>query len=175
MSKIRSLHILESVKIESPCYESWDNMLGDSKQRHCDKCMHSVTNLSSLTQEEALRVLENQGEQRLCVRYQIKTDGNIKFKSRNFILQQAWSYASIIVTTLLAMFGVSSHGLAQELGSPVQTAEVQEQVLLGEIAPSPTPAPTPKAESETIKMGKMVIVEKKTTKTPRSCQTKMDR
>jgi hypothetical protein len=80
-----------------------------------------------------------------------------------------------MLTTLLAMFGATSQCLAQEIGGPVQPAEIQENVLMGEVAPSPTPAPTATVERETIKMGKIAIVEKKTTKTPRSCQTKLDR
>jgi hypothetical protein len=68
------------VHIASPCPESWDDMFGDEKVRHCEKCHLSVFNLSEMTEDEADKVLSRFGSDRLCIRYYQRADGNVMFK-----------------------------------------------------------------------------------------------
>ena len=64
----RPYHLLRQVSVESPCTENWNKMDGDEKSRHCNKCSHSVVNLSALTANEAASVIDS-AQGRLCVRY----------------------------------------------------------------------------------------------------------
>jgi hypothetical protein len=44
---------LSSLKILEPCQERWEEMSGDDTRRYCERCEHSVTDLSTLTEKEA--------------------------------------------------------------------------------------------------------------------------
>lgn len=71
-----SLPLLDNLRIAGPCSQNWDEMAGDDRVRFCRGCSKNVYNLSSLTREEAERlVFEKEG--RLCVRFYRRSDGTI--------------------------------------------------------------------------------------------------
>jgi hypothetical protein len=71
-----SLPLLDNLRIASPCAQDWDEMAGDDRIRFCRRCQKNVYNLSSLTREEAERlVFEKEG--RMCVRFYRRSDGTI--------------------------------------------------------------------------------------------------
>jgi hypothetical protein len=62
------MKFLRQIRVEKPCHESWDKMGSDEKSRFCDKCQHSVNDLTAMTPEEAAaKVAETHG--RMCVRF----------------------------------------------------------------------------------------------------------
>ena len=63
----RSLPLLESAEIESPCQQDWRRMHGDRVRRYCDSCQLHVHNLTAMTGAEAERLLEDSGG-RVCIR-----------------------------------------------------------------------------------------------------------
>ena len=64
-SQLRSLDRLEIV---SPCTADWDVMIGNEQVRFCSHCNLDVTDLSTMTRSQAMRlVARSQG--RVCVRY----------------------------------------------------------------------------------------------------------
>lgn len=67
---------LDQVRIASPCPMSWSDMKGDERVRYCEKCELNVFNLSSMTRDEAV-ALVNDREGRLCVSYYQRRDGTI--------------------------------------------------------------------------------------------------
>lgn len=68
---IRSLN---RIKINSPCQADWNSMIGNDQVRFCEHCNLQVNDLSTMTRQEALRlVARSQG--RLCVRYIQRPDG----------------------------------------------------------------------------------------------------
>jgi hypothetical protein len=70
------LNILNSLQIASPCPASWEAMKGDDRVRFCDSCSKHVYNVSDLTADEALRVIqENEGTP--CMRLHKRRDGTI--------------------------------------------------------------------------------------------------
>jgi hypothetical protein len=71
-----SLHILDQVKIASPCNASWDAMSGDDRARFCGQCNKHVYNFAAMTtaQIEAL-IIEKEGQ--LCGRLYRRADGAI--------------------------------------------------------------------------------------------------
>ena len=62
--------------IASPCPASWDEMKGDERVRFCDECELNVYNLSDMSEEEALKLVEER-EGRLCVRFYQRKDGTV--------------------------------------------------------------------------------------------------
>ena len=51
----------DSVKVTSPCTESWDQMQGTDKMRFCSHCTKHVNNLSKMTRKEAMKMVEDKG------------------------------------------------------------------------------------------------------------------
>ena len=51
--------VLSNVQIASPCSASWENMAGDDQARFCVHCKLHVYNLSSMSKEEAERLLNS--------------------------------------------------------------------------------------------------------------------
>ena len=47
------LPLLDNLRVASPCPQSWDEMDGDERVRHCWRCDQDVYNLSELTREQA--------------------------------------------------------------------------------------------------------------------------
>lgn len=69
-------HSLDQISIPKPCNADWESMVGNDQIRFCEHCQAQVTNISSMTREEALRIVaESQG--RLCVRYIRRPDGHV--------------------------------------------------------------------------------------------------
>ena len=54
-------------------------MEGTDRQRFCEKCQHTVHDLSSLTRKEAARLVESARGQRLCGRISKNSQGDILF------------------------------------------------------------------------------------------------
>jgi len=62
--------------IPAPCDADWDSMIGNDQVRFCEHCKLHVTNLSSLTRQDAIRlVARSQG--RLCVRFVQRPNGRV--------------------------------------------------------------------------------------------------
>lgn len=76
IQKNRTLPMLESIRIATPCSARWEEMKGDDRSRHCSHCDKHVFNLSAMTREEAeLTMLEKTGE--VCVRLFRRDDGTV--------------------------------------------------------------------------------------------------
>jgi hypothetical protein len=67
------------VDFPKPCDEPWDAMTPRGCNRHCASCDKIIHDLSALTLEEAERLLD--GEDEVCVRAQIASDGTIALRS----------------------------------------------------------------------------------------------
>src|SRR4051812_21274150 len=67
---------LNDLHIAKPCLESWDEMEGDDRVRHCRGCGQNVYNLSALSHSEALKLLRA-SEGVPCVRLYRRSDGSV--------------------------------------------------------------------------------------------------
>ena len=72
----RSAPLLDSLKIASPCNESWDAMVGDARTRFCPKCEKNVHNLSEMARAEAEAFLQSVAGP-VCVRMYKRFDGTV--------------------------------------------------------------------------------------------------
>src|SRR5262245_55297980 len=62
------IRLLDRITVPKPCDADWDSMIGNDQVRFCEHCNLHVTDLSSMTRHEAMRlVARSQG--RLCVRF----------------------------------------------------------------------------------------------------------
>ncbi|MFN0141141.1 MAG: ankyrin repeat domain-containing protein [Pyrinomonadaceae bacterium] len=59
---------IDSVKVGSPCGESWEKMAGSDRVRFCSHCSKHVNDLSTMTRKEAARFVRRSGGD-ICIRY----------------------------------------------------------------------------------------------------------
>ena len=98
------------IPIPNPCDAAWDEMHDRGHHRFCDHCTTDVHDLSSLTQDEAMALLEARKDEHLCVRY-AHHEGEVFFKdstspvwrlSRQLEGAKALLAAAALVVPLLA-------------------------------------------------------------------------
>lgn len=70
----RSLPMLPNVYVASPCNVPWESMTGDERVRHCSSCDRNVYDLSSMSTEDAKKVLECDD---VCAQFYRRSDGTI--------------------------------------------------------------------------------------------------
>jgi len=70
------LRSLDQITIPKPCDADWDSMTGNEQVRFCEHCNLQVTDLSSMTRQQAMRLVE-QSQGRLCVRFTQRPDGRL--------------------------------------------------------------------------------------------------
>lgn len=171
MRKRKSLSILKSFEVKTPCHEQWDAMHGDNRSRHCEKCNHSVFNLSEMTSAQAARIVQGSADRPLCVRYSLNSKGEIDHRSRFAILNSGWRTVSLLLATACALLGFSTAASAEcrdhsagetscesreatvgkmarveEQQTPVPTL-TDKPMIMGEIAPAiDTPDPSTEAD-----------------------------
>jgi hypothetical protein len=136
---------LDVVDVASPCPANWDDMHGDDRVRHCDQCQLNVYDLSSMTRDDALRLV-NEREGRLCVRFLRRADrtvltrdcpvGVAAWRKR---IARMWAGAAAIfgAMTLSTLFGRAA--IAKEPVDPKPVIDPKELVeIRGDICLTPT-------------------------------------
>src|SRR5687767_1349529 len=81
------------------CPAKWSHMQGDDRVRHCTKCSQKVYNISQMSREEAVQLLEENGE-RICVRFFQKSDGTILTRPCRGVQQKTHSWKLATYTAL---------------------------------------------------------------------------
>ncbi len=145
MKKPLSLQILDSIDVKTPCHEDWEKMTGDSRSRFCERCQHSVNNLSEMTRKEAGKLIEQNQGKRVCVRFSRNQFGAIQFKAAASRRIPIWKSATVLAASLLGFFGVHLPIHAEETVQGDVSLPFDERVELGEMVamPSATPTATP--------------------------------
>jgi hypothetical protein len=72
----RSLPLLDSLRIASPCNASWDDMIGDDRVRFCGQCAKNVYNLSAMSRDDAEALIQAK-EANFCARMFKRADGTV--------------------------------------------------------------------------------------------------
>ncbi len=70
------LTVLNNLRIASPCPAMWEAMLGDDRVRFCDSCSKHVYNVSDLTADEAVALIQK-SDGYSCVRLYRRKDGTV--------------------------------------------------------------------------------------------------
>ena len=89
----QSVRSFDRMFIAAPCDADWDSMIGNNRVRFCKHCNLHVTNLSGITQPEALRLVA-QSEGRLCLRFERRDDGSVITRETSRPLHQISRRAS---------------------------------------------------------------------------------
>ncbi len=163
MKKKETLKIIDSIRIENPCTESWDGMTGSSKRRHCDSCNHSVEFISEMTKVEAAKLIEKNGEKRLCVRYKVTPLGEVIFKPESSLVSNIWQRASLIVATFMTLVGLTSSLSAECKGDSKADSSQDEQTILGRM-PARVATPTSRDEPHVLMGGVTSAYQQETPK-----------
>ena len=72
---------LDDLKIAAPCHEDWNEMSGDERVRRCAACKLDVFNISEMTEEDAVDLIESRAGQRTCVKLFRRADGTVITKN----------------------------------------------------------------------------------------------
>lgn len=75
----KSVRSFDRITIPAPCDADWDAMIGNDQVRFCEHCNLHLTDLSSMTRPEAMRLVAR-SRGRLCVRYIQRANGDILTK-----------------------------------------------------------------------------------------------
>jgi hypothetical protein len=68
--------LLSNIRVASPCSARWADMSGDERARLCAQCQKHVYNLSDLTAQQAVALIQSK-EGRLCARFYRRADGTV--------------------------------------------------------------------------------------------------
>lgn len=127
----RKVPYLDTLKIASPCHESWDAMVGDERTRFCAKCRKDVHNISAMTRVEAEQFLESVAGA-ACVRMYQRVDGTVLTADCPVGMKK-----KRVRRLFLATIG---GGLAVAAGA-LAVWRIEESMVMGEIAAPPTHMP----------------------------------
>lgn len=124
---------LNRIEVASPCHESWDEMNGDQRERHCDRCEQTVYDLSGLAKTEAEDLVRRtQTGEQVCVRFRRRADGTVltaDCPSQVRKTRSRWTQVRSVAAGLFALAGGLAAGCTESdaavttMGTPrVQTS-----------------------------------------------------
>ncbi len=96
----RKRDALSDLRTAFNCPAKWSDMRGDVRIRNCSKCSQKVYNISEMTREEAVALLEENGAH-ICARFYQKADGTILTRPcRGFIRRKTYGLKMAGLTAL---------------------------------------------------------------------------
>jgi len=107
---------LDDIQIAKPCDQSWDDMEGDDRSRHCRACKLDVLNIAGMGREEAADLIESRFEEGACVRLFRRPDGTILTQDCPVGVDGARSRRNMILVNSVAAFAVLATLTAALLG-----------------------------------------------------------
>lgn len=136
--------------IQKPCPKNWDAMQGDEKRRYCEHCQLHVHNLSEMSTQEQVALMESPGE-RKCITYTAPTNAKPVDAGTWLTLQTATGWRKPIAALLAAAFSIFAAGCQTQrtTGAPLPPTKDTKPVLgkmqvkadHSETGPSPTTHP----------------------------------
>lgn len=150
----RSLPLLESLKVASPCKADWNAMVGDDKVRFCSGCEKNVYDLSGMTREEAETFVREREGGGACIRLHKRRDGTVLTSdcpvgAKNARLRRVGAAALGVSLAggAVAMFGVTT--TMGDMGPVTETVSTidEGEMVMGLMVAHEPPAPQ-KAEPE---------------------------
>jgi ankyrin repeat protein len=107
---------LDRLTIPKPCDADWDSMIGNDQVRFCGHCNLHVTNLSTMTRQDAMRLVAR-SRGRLCVRYIQRPGGGVLTKTPEKLYRIGRRVSRIAAGAFTATLSLSS-AAAQTSSSP---------------------------------------------------------
>jgi hypothetical protein len=135
----KSLVVLPSIK---PCGESWADMTGDERVRHCASCDEDVYDLSALSSDEAATFLERHQSALPCLRMAKDLEGTPLFREDLARLARQVAAVGAVATLAACADGIPS--VTRTTGEPAVASTAQQagpaSTLGADVAPSSAPA-----------------------------------
>jgi uncharacterized protein len=124
MSHPRSL---DRITIPNPCNADWDSMVGNEQVRLCEHCHLHVTDLSTLTRPQAVRLVAR-SHGRLCVRYIQKPDGSVLTRGPEKLYRIGRQVSRLAAGAMTATLSLSAAAAQTRSGSRYQpeTASISQ-------------------------------------------------
>lgn len=156
----RTLPLLDSVRVATPCNADWNDMVGDERVRFCLSCEKNVYNLSMMVREDAEALLRERVGNELCIRYYQRSDGTIltqdcpegvkKKRRKKLVLAVAGAgaMAAAAATAFMRAPTICAKGSGEQergvvMGDWGPGPEVKgEATVVPPVAPIPTPVET---------------------------------
>jgi len=124
----KSVRSFDRITIPAPCDADWDAMIGNDQVRFCEHCNLHVTDLSSMTRQEAVRLVAR-SEGRLCVRYVQRPGGGILSKQVSAKLHHISRRVSRIAAGAFSAALSLSTAAAQTESQPEKpSTQIEQQV-----------------------------------------------
>lgn len=142
------LVVLEQVRIESPCMQSWKGMTGGDQKRFCTSCDKHVHDLTALSRAEGEKLLA--GSEHVCIRMTCDSKGRVitaddlPFARVRRILRKSrlyWVYglAAVVISFVGACGRAAVMG---DVAAPKPSCPPDAKQTMGKPAP-PATQPTP--------------------------------
>ncbi len=127
-------HLLDAIRIESPCSQSWDSMQGNDEVRFCDHCVKHVHDLSAIREKDVRKLIAG-ADGSICVRYIRRPDGPVETLKHR--LHQITRGAGIAAGVLGASLSVSALSYGQATTpSPTESSEISVELTVKETSSS---------------------------------------
>lgn len=116
MPQFRSL---DRLTISDPCKADWDSMAGNEQVRFCEHCSLPVNNLSTMTRQQAMRlVARSQG--RVCVRFVQKPDGSVLTRAPQKLYRIGHRASRLAAGVMTAALSLQTAAAQTRSNSPYQ-------------------------------------------------------
>lgn len=138
-----SLTLLDELEIAEPCPVSWEQMTGNERVRHCRECNQKVFDLSCLTTQEGIRLIEGEGGS-VCVRLYRRTDGRViardcaSVRALRCLDRVMGRCAAAIASLVVFAFAMVGCGLDSRESQESASEPGETWVLMGKVACGPS-------------------------------------
>lgn len=141
---------LDGLTIPVPCRVPWESMTGDAKRRFCARCRLHVHDLSQMTRDDALALVERgRTGGGVCVQIWRRPDGRVLTWDCRSAVRSKRRRALVVAAALLGVLGLGGFAWvraaeAQANGTRIWDVEpfrTLAKVLPASWLPAPPPAP----------------------------------
>lgn len=95
---------LQKMKVASPCSADWETMTGDERIRFCGQCSKHVYNISAMSKDEAVALVQKT-EGAICVRLYRRRDGKVLTEDCPIGLRRMCDLARKTALVVAGLFG----------------------------------------------------------------------
>ena len=125
------LHLLDQIRVASPCPTRWEEMTGDDRIRYCTLCSKHVYRFEGMSRSEIVRLLK-ETEHEICAQLARRADGSLITNDCPVGVEKAKRRRRLAV--LLALLPIALFGAALGGGYTLHLATRQPLCQEGDAA-----------------------------------------
>ena len=116
-------NLLEQLDIPIPCAVAWASMRGNDRSRFCSQCRKHVHNISGMTRDEAVSLIQGAvGE--VCVRFYRRPDGTVMTKDCGYPISLRQRMGRWLAIPMLLFVSCVGWAFAQDNPAPSNTRQL---------------------------------------------------